>query len=196
MLHGIQSAGDFSPWLSGARRKWISRRGRAVQTAMMGPSRWGSRLGGSRRSSAHRIPMLCHGPARVGRGRALPGRRRPRAPGRERRDAAPNRRKSGKHFGLPKTEGRAPRCGDARRGDNANASPFDGLPVMSGFSGVPNQAKPPTMPERPTKGAEIGARLRARTNPLADTARESARLRGMPLIYGHGRGHQVHAPGR
>jgi hypothetical protein len=58
MLHGIQSAGDFSPWLSGARRKWISRRERAVQTAMMGPSRWGSRLGGSRRSSAHRIPML------------------------------------------------------------------------------------------------------------------------------------------
>ena len=140
MLHGIQSAGDFSPWLSGARRKWISRRGRAVQTAMKGPSRWGSRLGGSRRSSAHRIPMLGHGPSRVGRGRALRGHRRPRAPGRERRDAAPNRRKSGKHFGLPKTEGRAPRCGDARRGDNANASPFDGLPVMNGFSGVPSQA--------------------------------------------------------
>ena len=35
--------------------------------------------------------------------------------GRERRDAAPNRRISGEHFGLPKAEGRAPRCGTHHR---------------------------------------------------------------------------------
>jgi hypothetical protein len=52
------------------------------------------------------------------------------------------------------------------------------------------------MPERPTKGAEIGSHLRARTNKLSDTARESARLRGMQLIYGNGSGHKIHAPGR
>ena len=92
--------------------------------------------------------------------------------------------------------------GESRRavmqtcGDDANGSPLDGLPVMSDFDGVPNQAKPTTMPERPTKGAEIGSRLRSRTNKLSDTARESARLRGMQLIYGNGSGHKVHAPSR
>ncbi len=117
-------------------------------------------------------------------------------PCREPGDATPNERRSGEHSGLPKTEGRVPPCGDARRGDNSNASPFDGLPVMNDFSGEPNPAKPTTMPERPTKGAEIGARLRARTNKLSDTARESARLRGMQLIYCNGSRHKVHAPSR
>jgi len=81
-------------------------------------------------------------------------------------------------------------------GDDANRSPLDGLPVMSDLDGVPNQAKPTTMPERPTKGAKIGSRLRARTNKLSDTARESTRLRGLQLIYGNGSGHKVHAPSR
>ena len=67
---------------------------------------------------------------------------------------------------------------------------------MNDFSGEPSQAKPTTMPERPTKGAEIGSHLRARTNQLSDTARESTRPRGMQLIYGNGSGHKVHAPGR
>ena len=59
---------------------------------------------------------------------------------------------------------------------------------MSDFGLVPNQPKPTTMPERPTKGAEIGSRLRARANKLTVTAREAARLRGMQLIYGNGSG--------
>ena len=144
-------------------------------------------------AGAPRIGFRCFATARPASGAGGPcqGSIGPGPRGRERRDAAPNRGRLGENFGLPKIEERVP-----RRGDNFNASPFDGLPVMSDFSGVPNQAKPPTMPERPTKGAEIGARLRARTNQLADTARESARLRGMPLIYGHGSGHQVQAPGR
>jgi hypothetical protein len=48
-----------------------------------------------------------------------------------------------------------------------------------------NEQKQPTKPEHPTKGAEIGARLRTRANTLSAEARETARLRGMQLIYGN-----------
>jgi hypothetical protein len=58
----------------------------------------------------------------------------------------------------------------------------------------PNQPKPTTTPERPTKGGEIGSRLRTRANKLSDPAREAARLRGMQLIYGNG-GDKDRAPG-
>jgi hypothetical protein len=76
------------------------------------------------------------------------------------------------------------------------ASPLDGLTAMNDFGLMPNQPKPTTTPECPTKGAEIGSRLRARANKLSDTAREVSRLRGMQLIYGNGSGNKVHAPGR
>jgi hypothetical protein len=85
----------------------------------------------------------------------------------------------------------------ARIGElDASPSPLDGLRVMNDFDLMPSQPKPSATPERPTKGAEIGARLRARANKLSDTAREAARLRGMQLIYGNGSGNKVHAPGR
>ena len=78
----------------------------------------------------------------------------------------------------------------------AIASPLDGHPNLNDFGFMSNQPKPATPPERPTKGAEIGSRLRARANKLSDTAREATRLRGMQLIYGNGGGNKVHAPSR
>jgi len=54
---------------------------------------------------------------------------------------------------------------------------------------IPKTSKP----EPPTKGTEIGARLRSRANKLTDAQREAARLRGMQLIYGNGGGDKVHA---
>jgi len=59
-----------------------------------------------------------------------------------------------------------------------------------------NEQKQPTKPERPTKGAEIGARLRARANTLSSEARETARLRGMQLIYGNAGRNKVHTHSR
>ena len=67
---------------------------------------------------------------------------------------------------------------------------------MNDFGLMPSQPKPSATPELPTKGAEIGARLRTRANKLSDTAREAARLRGMQLIYGNGSVNKAHALGR
>ena len=51
-------------------------------------------------------------------------------------------------------------------------------------------------PEPITKGAQMGTRLRQRTNTMTDAAREAARQRGMQLIYGNAGGSQVHAGSR
>lgn len=59
-----------------------------------------------------------------------------------------------------------------------------------------NEQKQTGKPERPTKGAQIGARLRARANTLSAEAREAARLRGMQLIYGNAGGKKVHTASR
>jgi hypothetical protein len=61
---------------------------------------------------------------------------------------------------------------------------------------MPNKQTSPDKPERPTKGAQLGARLRARANTLSAEARETARLRGMQLIYGNASGNKVHTPSR
>lgn len=61
--------------------------------------------------------------------------------------------------------------------------------LLDGFAGsdhlgrMPNEQKRTGKPERP-KGAQIGARLRARANRLSGMARNAARRRGRALIYG------------
>ncbi len=128
--------------------------------------------------------MLCYATSHVGRGRGLLGLTPPQSPGVAEKATA---------YAMAKhRETAMVKLGEL----DASSSPLDGLPVMNDLGLMPSQPKPTATPERPTKGAEIGARLRARANKLSDTAREAARLRGMQLIYGNGSGNKVHAPGR
>jgi hypothetical protein len=73
---------------------------------------------------------------------------------------------------------------------------LDGSTSVDNLLGMSTVPKAATKPEPATKGTEIGARLRARTNKLSDSAREAARLRGMQLIYGNGGSDKVHAHSR
>ncbi len=57
-------------------------------------------------------------------------------------------------------------------------------------------AKARKQPEPETVGSRVGAKLRARTNTQGDAARETARQRGMQLIYGNGDSRKVHAHSR
>lgn len=77
-----------------------------------------------------------------------------------------------------------------------NQRPLDELGRANHFGLMSKAQKQSAKPERPTKGAQIGARLRARTNSLSAEEREAARLRGMQLIYGNAGGKKVHAPSR
>lgn len=77
-----------------------------------------------------------------------------------------------------------------------NQRSLDEVGGTNHFEPMSKAQKQPAKPERPTKGAQIGARLRARTNSLSAEEREAARLRGMQLIYGNAGGKKVHAPSR
>lgn len=74
---------------------------------------------------------------------------------------------------------------------------LDGAADAKHFGDMPNEQKrQPAKPERPTKGAQIGERLRTRANALSAEEREAARLRGMQLIYGNAGGKKVHTASR
>jgi hypothetical protein len=78
----------------------------------------------------------------------------------------------------------------------ATPSQLDDFVGLDQGSCMPNKQTLPDKSERPTKGAQIGARLRARANTLSAEARETARLRGMQLIYGNASGNKVHTSSR
>jgi hypothetical protein len=168
-------------------RRWIARRGRTGEVGCEGAVAVGVAAWLVSPELRASIPtMLCYATSRVGRGRGLLGLTPPQHPGvaeKPTANAMAEHRDSG--------HGEAGRICDL----DASPSPLDGLPAKNDLGLVPSQPKPTPTPERPTMGAEIGTRLRARANKLSDSAREAARLRGMQLIYGNG-DDKDRAPGR